>query len=222
MAYGSHWEWRGFGGVSTRFAGSFTKLKSIYLPHPVTDRYLWFPGIKVNVKIRQGSENGLKFKRCLKTEAEFEIWSEPEDEFFEFPLNENSWKMLVEVLKNSELKKYADNNEPPPRPIGKEKLENWLLERGCKIIDVEKKRESRVWHSPEGFVLVEWSCISRPQSLVSIGLENYYPDDGKEMMGDPDQTVLENCIESLDLYAEPLRIMNYMDVLKIWARNNKI
>ena len=222
MAYGSHWEWRGFGGATARFADSFSELESYYRPGSVLDRYIWFPGISVNVKIREGSENGMKFKRLKDKKGAFELWSEPEEKFFSFPLNAIGQETLIELLNNSKLNFNETNTDLASLPSNKNKIEKWLLNLGCQIIEVEKVRETKIWFSNSGSALVEWSCISKPQSLISIGLENHPENVQASSPDDSDLYILEQCKEDLKLTEEPLRIMNYMDSLKIWAEENKI
>lgn len=218
MAYGSHWEWRGFGAVSSRFVKQFARLETIYPQHEMTDCYLWFPGITVNAKLRQGAENGFKFKRLERKAGDFEAWTESEDDFFPFPLTDSAKRSLLNFLHESGLEKPDTSL---PRPANRKNMEEWLRKAGCRFVTVKKTRESKIWHSRHGPVLVEWACIRSPQVLTSIGLENQPSDDGSTL-ADSERKALDQALEEFALEEEPLTAMNYMKAIEIWAGNNKI
>lgn len=217
MSYGSHWEWRGFGGVSARFVRTYASLETCIELHSVHDRYIWIPGLEVNAKFREGVENGLKFKRPEKKEGDFEVWTENEDELFEFPLSDNAWKTLQTILQNTAL-----NLPDPPPSFTQEHTEQWLEQAGCKIVEVQKERESKLLEVKCGSVLVEWTSISEPQSLISIGLENYSESEAEQLTSETDKQILELAVKEMGLHDEPLRPVNYMGAVKEWARGNKI
>jgi len=85
MAFGKHWEWRGFGSPPP---ATLRTVESLPLKFPdlqaVTDLYLWVPGSPINVKLRM---RDLKFKRLLEVSGEFERWLEDEAENYPFPLS---------------------------------------------------------------------------------------------------------------------------------------
>lgn len=219
MPYGSHWEWRGFGGVSARFVEIYTELEPAIALHSVQDRYIWIPGLEVNAKFREGVESGLKFKRIQKNEGDFEVWLEDEDEMFEFPLSDNAWNTLKTILLNTKL----DLPGTPPPSFTQEETEQWLVRAGCKIIGVHKERESKLWKGENGLALVEWASITKPQSIISIGLENYSEEGAEDLTTDEDKQTLEMAVHELGLSGdEPLRPMNYMNAVKEWAQGNKI
>ena len=84
MAFGLHWEWRGFGNLSRELIERIERLpRKFPSDQEVVDEYLWFPGSSLNLKLREGS---LKLKRLLETSGEFERWLEDEDENYRFPL----------------------------------------------------------------------------------------------------------------------------------------
>lgn len=94
MAYGAHWEWRGFGGVNGTFADRFSNLEKIIDEHRQSDFYVYVQRLNTNLKVRQGEENELKFKRPDIFAGNFEMWSEQEDELFDFPLSKEGRSML--------------------------------------------------------------------------------------------------------------------------------
>jgi hypothetical protein len=69
MAFGVHWEWRGFGSVSDAFFGRYGNLAYEFGPQKIEDIYIWVPGLEVNLKIREGEEGGLKSSAPLEKTA---------------------------------------------------------------------------------------------------------------------------------------------------------
>ena len=64
MAFGTHWEWRGFGLLSEALDKELRTLPALFPDSQVvTDRYLWSPGCGINFKLRFGD---FKIKRCLE------------------------------------------------------------------------------------------------------------------------------------------------------------
>ena len=86
MAFGEHWEWRGFGDLANAVRTQIQQLSPKFgAGVNVTDQYLWLPECKVNVKVRQ---KDLKFKFLLdRADEGFEKWREAEAENYPFPLN---------------------------------------------------------------------------------------------------------------------------------------
>jgi len=219
MAYGTHWEWRGFGAVTPRFAQSFLELPVHAEAHTVEDDYLWIPGLEVNAKFREGVEHGLKFKRIQKTDGNYEVWTEDPDELFEFPINASAWSMLKEDLEEAGL----TFPEYPGSPRDRRELCQLLRETGCEIVTVQKWRESRRWEFEQGqFVLVEWAVVSEPQRCISIGLENGSTEERVDLTTDQSLNMLRNATTSLQLENEPLEPQNYLEVVKQWARGTMI
>lgn len=219
MAYGLHWEWRGFGSISSRFAEVFSGLETIYPSNETTDRYLWFPGMQVNVKLRQGTENGLKFKYLEATEGDFEAWIENEKDFFPFPLGESGRETLLNFLTKSDL---PEPEHPLPKSADYKSMKGWLENIGCRFITVQKTRESKVLHGNRGSVIVEWASISAPQPIVSIGLENQSDDENQNVEQLEGKKIVEEIYDQLSLQDEPLKPMNYLEAIEIWASNGKI
>ncbi|MFH5832405.1 hypothetical protein ACG2F4_08415 [Halalkalibaculum sp. DA3122] len=217
MAYGMHWEWRGFGSISSRFARSFLLLPDFYDTHQITDHYLWIPGMEVNAKFRKGIESGLKFKRLKQKKGDFEIWLEDEDELYEFPLEKEAWESLGRLLGGVDIRIPAYPDLPPDR----ETTAQMLQEAGCKIVTMKKQRETRKLEMTEGTVLVEWTAIMEPQSVNSIGLETW-SDQDTDMANGQALQLIKQAHATLDLPQESMQPMNYLDAVKQWAEENKI
>ncbi len=86
MAFGEHWEWRGFGDLTSTIRNQIEQLSPKYGGGiTITDQYLWVPMCKVNVKVRA---KDLKFKYLLNSVDEgLEKWKEDEKDNYPFPLN---------------------------------------------------------------------------------------------------------------------------------------
>jgi hypothetical protein len=97
MAFGDHWEWRGFGDLKNAIQDQIQQLTPKYgAGINVTDQYLWVPACKVNVKVR---EKDLKFKYLLdKADGGFERWKEDEKDNYPFPLNAAVLAQLEKAL----------------------------------------------------------------------------------------------------------------------------
>jgi hypothetical protein len=216
MAEGIHWEWRGFGGVSARFVRLYSGLPDLFDSQTVEDLYLWIPGLEVNAKFRTGAEGGLKFKRIKKIDGDLEKWFENPEELFDFPLSERAWGALSQMLKTVNL----TLPKAPDGAISRQRAEKLLREAGCRPLLVKKNREAKSWQGPNGAVKVEWACISEPESIVSIGLENWVNEGSEELNDETAKADLSSAIEFMGLKSEPLRIMNYMEAVEMWARKS--
>lgn len=214
MAAGTHWEWRGFGVVSSSFADRYAKLESPFSPQDVEDLYLWIPRLEVNAKFRKGAEGGLKFKRLKSRDGGLEQWHENPEELFDFPLEKAGWDTLATMLAGVNVTLAPYPSEPPSRMVTLASLE----ESGCRSVLVRKRREGRLWRGPNGKVKVEWACISQPQTTISIGLETWDEDsNGEGFSDDQAREDILSAIEELCLDEEPLKVMNYMDAVAAWA-----
>lgn len=213
-----HWEWRGFGGVSGRFIKQFCDLPLIFDSEIIEDFYLIIPDLYINTKFRKGAEGGLKFKRLKKRDGNFEKWLEDTDELFYFPLGKSAWK----TIRNTLQRVGRDLPEYPEERLDSETSLRYLMAAGCKPLKVKKCRESRLLIVSNGQVKVEWACISNPQSFISIGIENW-SDSARDIRNDvAKKNDLSEAIKTLNLDQEPLKILNYLDAVKIWADGNKI
>lgn len=218
MAYGTHWEWRGFGGVSSRFADIFAQLTPQIHSHEVQDVYIWVPGLEVNAKFREGTKEGLKFKYHIKTEDDFELWEENKQGLFGFPLTRDAWKRLSGVLERAGVVLPDYPSEAPTS----DQLLSFLTDIGCTYMRVQKQRESRLWKTNDSQILVEWTCISKPQYCISIGLETWSDDPDSDASDQQALAQLQSAVKKLQLKKEPLRILSYLDAVKLWCNGNKI
>jgi hypothetical protein len=219
MALGLHWEWRGFGAVSGAFAQRYGNLEPFLEPQSIEDTYLWIPGIAVNAKFRKGVEGGLKLKRLTSKERSLEQWVENPAELFDFPLDTTSWSALQTVLAEAGLKIPNDPLPATHRPS----VLRYLQKIGCRLVNVRKQRESKIWHGSSGMIKVEWTHITTPENCISIGLETVPSDTaGGSFSDDRQKKILYKAIQELGVEKEPLKVMNYMDVVNIWAEGKFI
>lgn len=216
MAFGKHWEWRGFGAVGESFRDRFAGLEPAFGPQEVADHYLWVPGLQTNIKIREGEAGGLKFKRFVAEDGRFQCWSEDPDELYELPLQKKAWQSLAAALAATgiSLGLYPD------RPPDGERLLALLGEAGCSILLVRKEREGRWWPGPNGRVLVELAGIRAPVAMRTAGLESENLRVGGAGLSDGQaKEDLRAAISALRLENEPLSVMSYMEALALWVRD---
>jgi hypothetical protein len=219
MAFGTHWEWRGFGDVSDPFTDRYGRLNYQYGPQELQDIYIWIPESDLNLKVRAGAGGGLKFKRLIGKDGRLEQWSEEPADLFDFPLQEPAWQALAGELAKANLALGSYPEHPP----GREQLLATLEKAGCKTIPVSKQRGGRWWQGPNGRVLVEWTAIHKPQPILTISLESQ--DTAVEDDRLTDEQAKADILAAraaLRLDSRPLQIMNYMDALSIWAQGAMI
>lgn len=220
MATGTHWEWRAFGAASSDLAARFiVDLGIIFPPMDFVDVYLWTPGLKVNVKVRDFAAQPFKFKHLLDKDGVLEKWDEKEEEIFRVPLDKAGWAALAETLTtvNVTLGPYPSGDADAATIIAR------VQEAGASTVTVNKRRESRLWRGTHGLVAVEWACISSPEAIVSIGLETWdVSPEGPGLPGGQAKEDILAAIEALGLDNEPLRVMNYVDAVAAWASGEKI
>lgn len=219
MALGKHWEWRGFGSVAEAFWERYGGLAYAFGPLKVDDLYLWAPGLRVNLKIRQGFYEGLKIKRPLGKDGRFECWVELPDDLHDLPLAEPAWQALAGELAGAGLVLGSYPDEAP----GQDELLFLLESAGCESLLVRKERGGRWWPGPNGRVLVEWTAILKPQNILSISLESEDTTrTGGGLTGDQARADLQAAIQALDLDQEALQPMNYLEALAIWLDGRRI
>ena len=208
MAFGKHWEWRGFGVLS---GGLRARVESLPLkfdrPQDVQDEYLWVPGMSINVKLRF---TDLKFKRLLGFEQGVERWLEDEAENLPFPLERPVVEKLSRELGVS-LPRLLE------RSYGREELVDLLLRAKAPVrrIVVEKKRWQRDWMTLEarasggGPVTVELVEILSPEVTFSVGLEH------------PEPGPVAAARDELGL-GTVMRTLSYLQALSVWARGERV
>jgi len=216
MGYGKHWEWRGFGGVSSRFADKFNRMPEYNPTQTVEDLYIWVPDISTNIKIREGAEDGLKIKRYIERRKPVEKWEENPNEIFKFPLSQSGWTKLQTTLAESGIEIPAYPSDPD-----REKTLDIVKQTGCKTVRVCKKRDTRLFEQKNIPIQIEWTVITEPQSILSIGLENIN-DDYNNTSDKQAIKAIQQALYTIDLVEEPLSTMNYMEAIAKWAVGNKI
>lgn len=166
MAFGKHWEWRGFGPISPALRQRITRLPLWYeTPVPTLDVYLWRAGATVNIKLRG---EALKFKRLLDRQEPFEYWLEDEAELIPFPLGTDALALLSEGLALS----LPDPGHLLTRP---DKFLRYLHEVAPDVVVVEVRKQRHLYHyaAPTSEpVIVELSEVLTPQDLTSLALEH--------------------------------------------------
>ncbi|MGD9046756.1 MAG: hypothetical protein PVF77_01770 [Anaerolineae bacterium] len=219
MALGIHWEWRGFGILSSEFAFRYSALEPQFPRQSVEDRYLWAPKLEVNVKVRDIPAEPFKFKRLLNKDGHLEQWAERPSDIYRFPLDKVGWEALAGTMAAADL-------VLGPYPAGTVDAERTLaeLERaGARTVTVHKQRASRLWPGPNGQVKVEWACILSPQPLITIGLETWDADpEGPGLSDEQAKADIRAAIQALGLHDEPLKALNYVEAVAVWATGRTI
>ena len=219
MVLGIHWEWRGFGMVSGEFAFRYSALSPQFQRQSVKDVYLWAPMLKMNVKVRDLPAEPFKFKRLQNRDGHLEQWAEHPADIYRFPLDMAGWEPLAATMATAGL-------ALGPYPVGTVDADRTLaeLERaGARTVTVNKQRASRLWQGPYGQVKVEWACILSPQLVITIGLQTW--DEDVEGPGLPDEQAkadIRAAIQALGLHDEPLKALNYVEAVAIWASGGTI
>ena len=204
MAFGKHWEWRGFGEISDDLRARIETLSPLFASdRTLIDTYLWTPHTPVNVKLRLGD---LKFKRLLESDGELECWLEEEDEICPFPLDADVVRRLGRDLAitlpeqqqtlvgRSGLLALLQNAHPP-----------------AQIIRAEKQRRLRVLPIGRTFpVIVELTEIIEPERITTVALEH------------GEIELVRRALGELSLQDSGLRPQNYLQALSAWAMGERI
>lgn len=218
MSYGLHWEWRGFGAVDPDELGQIQRLPPIGGATTVTDRYVWYPGLAINLKVREwtGGES-LKLKRLLRRDEvlDVELWDEREEEDFPLPLTPEDFRSVLTALSWGHL--------PAVPPADREALEDLLVHAspGGRLISVTKRR--RIYAAALGQVpvRVEVTEIAAPEAVTSVGIE-----DQLGLRGDSSRESLARGRDAVsavrDELALDLESRSYLDALGFWARGARL
>jgi hypothetical protein len=76
-----------------------------------------------------------------------------------------------------------------------------------RVITVQKQRELHVWPSNhKDGVIVELAEIKTPEKVISIGIEHQ------------NYGTVNQALEYLQLSSYSMKVLNYVDCLKIWVR----
>ena len=197
MAFGMHWEWRGFGVLSSTLEEKIRALAPLFPDSQVvTDRYLWSPGCSLNFKLRFGD---FKIKRCLEQEeGGVAKWQEDPGENYSFPLAAGVLGGVVSALGGND----GDSGEAV-------ETEAELLARagmaiaGLQVVAVAKERWQYGAPVLEGGI-IELAQISLPEQIISVSVEHESQEGVREIM------------EVLGLPGE-LKSFSYLEALEIWG-----
>ncbi len=217
MAFGRHWEWRGFGHVGGDLREALESLPAKFpTAQLITDEYLWAPRCRTNVKLRLGD---LKLKRLLREDRGLELWLEDSGENYPFPLGAEPLLALYEAL-------GLQSAQVPGLPLEREELLA-LLDRQSSEVRVVAVRKSRrqflfsVSGSPgddtvadqaadaEAQVTVELAEIHAPEKILSVALEHETFE------------AVARARDALGLESG-LRPLNYFQALGIWAEGGRV
>jgi len=203
VAFGIHWEWRGFGDLPPAIKSSLERLPLKFpAAQDVTDEYLWVPGRKVNVKLRF---RDLKFKRLLGSEDGLERWLEDEEENYPFPLSTSLLGKLLGTL-------GVEGPRGTQGPLDREGLMRVLGSAipPVRVVTVEKLRWQRQWGTDEGGgVILELAEIRSPEPIASVALEH------------PDKERVAEALRILGL-VPLLKPLSYVEAVDIWARGGRV
>ncbi len=221
MAYGVHWEWRGFGVVDGAREELVRSLAPAAVPErAVTDTYLWHPRLTNNVKLRAWEGGGsFKVKRQLDPGSPDgpSLWMESPAEDYDLPLDEAALVRALAAL--------GVTSSPPTAssPMHAAPLLAWLtgvVEELC-IVEVRKVRRTFVWDEGPVPVLVELAEIESPEPVRSIGVEDAA---GLRADADPARVTLarRSVSEAATVFGGGLRALTYPEAVAIWARGGVV
>ena len=194
------WEWRTFGNRAD------SNLLRNILRLPITDgksikmqdRYLCRVGCDVNIKIR---EEDLKVKNFHKTYAGIEQWT---TEAYGFPITAAMFTSITKALKI----------EIPKRAIKDGKQLVSVLSQAApsvQVISVQKRRELHVWPTGDtDGATIELAEISTPEKVITISIEHR------------NLEKVSKALEYLQLPSPSMKVLNYVDCLKVWTEGKKL
>lgn len=203
MAFGKHWEWRGFGTPRGEVLDTVRGLPLLFdTAQQVVDRYLWSPGCDLNLKLRFGD---FKIKRRVDRGSDgVEEWLENAAENYSFPLGRLVFDEVARAL-------GVEDVSAPSEEIATATDLVDALRGGAsqvRLIDVDKLRWQHA--GPEGgAAIIEYAEIRAPETIVSIGVE------------DEDEGKIRATLETLGLPGG-LRTASYLDALDIWAAGGRL
>lgn len=206
MAAGKHWEYRAFGKLPSEIRMAIEQFdKKFDEGKRIADEYLWRPGCKANIKIR---ENGLKFKKWIKqVEDGFKLWLEDPAEIFLFPLDSKAIDLLEKSLNTKVPPKLRKGCDSPLQL--KDALDS--CEPSIQLITIEKFRTQYKYPAVESEVLVEIADILSPVKLESICIEG--PDLSINGNEEENLILLREVRKSLGLPGS-LRVMGYVELIE--------
>jgi len=226
MARGTHWEWRGFGRVSNRFLEAFVRCPLGFEHAPpwdhARDEYYWFRASPIYVRLRTGGTPlGLKLKRFVARDRDLELWFEDPNDLH--PLGRLDHGVLNEIaatlgvrhggvpagpLTSDQVARVFRTSSPPASVLTVSKTRQ--IRRAGRGIQIEFSKITRV--TANGWR----TAIDRP--LFSIAVRNssdltHATPDAVDAAREETLAVLA----ALNLAAEPLRPMNYLEAIETWT-----
>ena len=156
-------------------------------------------GYDTNIKIR---DKDLKLKNLHdKTHEGIERWT---TEVYNFPISAAIFRNITKSL-NIDLPEKAIRD-------GQELIS--ILSKvtpSVQIISVQKRRELHVWpsHDTNG-ATIELTEISIPEKVMTIGIEHR------------DLEKVTKALEYLQLTSQSMRILSYVDCLRIWVEDKNL
>lgn len=218
MAYGLHWEWRGFGTLDDATIERVSALGATSDVLEVVDHYIWTPHISVNLKVRSwAGGRRLKVKRPVDRIAEtgIELWAEHPEDDHELPIPSDT---ATHVLRESGL---------PLRVSGASVDAADLLERvrrtgpDVRVVSVRKVRSWAATRVGKTMLQVERADILEPQRIGSLGIE-----DVSGLQRESPPQLFKQAHEAVRaLYnrlAPQWEPSNYMRAVASWARGGLI
>lgn len=219
MAYGLHWEWRGFGTMPSPTREAITQLPTAFPDsRRDDDEYLWTVGLKSNIKYRPKDET-LKFKRLVREHEDkrFQLWKEDEGEEHKFPLSPAIFAKLA-----SELGLMLPL---PSEPVDHDKAVSILKTSQPEVypVAVSKVRRAYRWAQGSHKVLIELAEISAPEVVTSVQIED---DMGLTEKSPPQQ--IDEALAAVRAAKAAFRLgdglveVSYLNALEVWVRNKKL
>jgi len=197
MAFGTHWEWRGFGSLPGTLAEGIRALPGLFPDSQVvTDRYLWSPGCEVNFKLRLGD---FKIKRCIESaQGGVSKWVEDPAENFSFPLAASVFDEVAGAL--------GVGSGPATAPVScEDELLDLLAAGGSRLRVISVAKERWQYRAPvmeDG--IVELAEIASPEKIVSVSVEHDSEAGVREIMA------------AIGLPGE-LETVSYLEALAVWG-----
>jgi len=162
------------------------------------DRYICRLGYDTNIKIR---DKDLKLKNLHDKKHEgIERWT---TEVYNFPISAAIFRNITKSL----------NIDLPERAIrdGQELIS--ILSKvtsSVQIINVQKRRELHVWPSDDrNGATIELTEISLPEKVMTISIEHQ------------DLEKVTKALEYLQLTSHSIRVLSYVDCLRVWVEDEK-
>jgi hypothetical protein len=209
-----HWEWRGFGTPSSGFLERYEALPLARDWQGVQDTYFCLPSADVNLKLRDGAEDGLKLKRRLRRSGEFELWTERLEDILLFPATAEEVGALAR-----EAGLWLP--EAPQDPLDRDTVVALLSRARPRpdVVVVRKSREThRLWEGEAG-VLVELAEVRAPCAIHAVGIQNAADlEDADDTEIEAAEALVRRAFQALGLASEGLEAHSYVSIARTWIR----